>query len=376
MVQPTGITLAHNDRPLWDVFCHVVDNLGDIGVCWRLATNLAARGQRVRLWMDQPEPLRWMAPGALEGAHPWIEVIPWTTPLPPGFCETLGPAQVWVETFGCHPPEEAQAALAAQIAVGAAPPVWINLEYLSAESYVERSHGLPSPVMSGALKGLGKWFFYPGFTATTGGLLREADLLSRQAAFDDHAWLRQMSLPATSAQRVSVFCYESAPLRELLLGATTEDHAVEWLITSGKAAQAVRAAAANTNLEKSGCLHFLPALSQHEFDHLLWVCDLNLVRGEDSLVRAIWAGRPFVWHIYPQEDNAHHAKLEAFLDWIEAPESLRRFHHRWNGMDDEPVLPGWEALKEWQACTRIARHRLFAQSDLSSQLIEFVNKRR
>ncbi|MDP2742009.1 MAG: elongation factor P maturation arginine rhamnosyltransferase EarP, partial [Hydrogenophaga sp.] len=136
---------ASNDRPLWDVFCHVVDNLGDVGVCWRLANNLATRGQRVRLWIDQPEPLRWMAPGAIEGGCPGIDVIPWTTPLPAGVCESLEPAQVWVETFGCHPPAEAQLALAAQLGKGVTPPVWINLEYLSAEPYVERSHGLPSP---------------------------------------------------------------------------------------------------------------------------------------------------------------------------------------------------------------------------------------
>ena len=66
---------------------------------------------------------------------------------------------------------------------------------------------------------------------------------------------------------------------------------------------------------------------------MLWACYLNFVRGEDSLVRALWAGQPFIWHIYPQDDNAHHAKLEAFLDWLQAPESLRKAHRVWNGME-------------------------------------------
>ena len=48
---------------LWDIFCQVIDNYGDIGVGWRLATNLAARGQRVRLWLDNSSVLRWLAPG-------------------------------------------------------------------------------------------------------------------------------------------------------------------------------------------------------------------------------------------------------------------------------------------------------------------------
>ncbi|HEX5738773.1 MAG TPA: elongation factor P maturation arginine rhamnosyltransferase EarP [Hydrogenophaga sp.] len=377
MVQPTGITLAHNDRPLWDVFCHVVDNLGDIGVCWRLVDNLANRGQRVRLWIDQPEPLRWMAPGALEGANPWIEVIAWTTPLPAGLCESLAPAQVWVEAFGCHPPDEAQKALAGQLAKGAAPPVWINLEYLSAESYVERSHGLPSPVMSGPLRGLGKWFFYPGFTAATGGLLREPDLLERQAGFDGDAWTRHMKLPPATEQRISVFCYEPPALSDLLRQASAESSPTDWLVTPGRAAQAMNAASARSGLQEAGHLHFLPALPQHEFDHLLWLCDLNLVRGEDSLVRAIWAGKPFVWHIYPQEDDAHHAKLDAFLDWLDAPETLRRFHHIWNGMSRaEPIWPGWNTVNQWRDCVQAARSRLLAQRDLSTQLLEFVFKKR
>lgn len=375
MDQVPGTTQVNNDRPLWDVFCHVVDNLGDIGVCWRLAANLASRGQRVRLWIDQPEPLRWMAPGAVEGTHPWIEVIPWTTPLPVGLCESLAPAQVWVETFGCQPPEQAQVALAGHLAKGAAPPVWINLEYLSAESYVERSHGLPSPVTSGPLKGVGKWFFYPGFTSPTGGLLREADLLARQAGFDGSGWLQHMALSASATQRISVFCYEPPALSDLIRQVSKEDLQTDWLVTPGRAAQAMTAATAGKELQDPGQLHFLPVLPQHEFDHLLWACDLNLVRGEDSLVRAIWAGKPFIWHIYPQEDDVHHVKLDAFLDWLDAPESLRRFHHIWNRMSSAaPVWPGWGVVNQWRDCIEAAQRRLLTQRDLGTQLIEFALK--
>lgn len=377
MDQPTGTPQPSVSRPLWDVFCHVVDNLGDIGVCWRLASNLAARGQRVRLWIDQPEPLRWMAPGAIEGLHPWVEVIPWTSPLPAGLCESLEPADVWVETFGCQPPNEAQRALAGHLARGVRPPVWINLEYLSAESYVERSHGLPSPVMSGPLKGAKKWFFFPGFTAATGGLLREVDLLVLQAQFDGPAWTLHMKLPPNTAHRVSVFCYEPPALSGLMRQASAENSPIDWLVTPGRAAQAMRTAAAEAGYQHADRLHFLPTLSQHEFDHLLWACDLNLVRGEDSLVRAIWAGKPFVWHIYPQEDDVHHAKLTAFLDWLDAPESLRHFHRIWNSMSDaEPIWPGWTVVNQWRDCVQAARNRLMAQPDLTTQLLEFVLKNR
>jgi hypothetical protein len=39
-----------------------------------------------------------------------------------------------------------------------------------------------------------------------------------------------------------------------------------------------------------------------------------LVRGEDSFVRAQFAGKPFIWDIYPQDIDAHLKKLDAFLD--------------------------------------------------------------
>jgi uncharacterized repeat protein (TIGR03837 family) len=357
----------------WDIFCKVIDNFGDVGVCWRLSAELARRGEQVRLWLDDPKALSWMAPGALEGRVPGVKVLHWTTPLAPGLPGSLAAADVWIEAFGCEPPAECIDTLAASVAGGARAPVWINLEYLSAESYVERSHRLPSPVMSGPMRGLvTKWFFYPGFTERTGGLLREADLLTRQAAFDASAWRAGLGLGMGPAlQRVSLFCYEPPVLPEVLRQAAQSSTPNQWLVTPGRAWQAAQAAGAGDRM------HALPLLNQRDFDHLLWACDLNFVRGEDSLARALWARQPFVWHIYPQHDNAHHAKLEAFLDWLQAPASLRAFHRAWNGIDANPAAwPDAVALREWRACAQTARERLLAQADLTTQLIGFVREKR
>ncbi|MDO8889929.1 MAG: elongation factor P maturation arginine rhamnosyltransferase EarP [Hydrogenophaga sp.] len=351
----------------WDIFCRVIDNFGDVGVCWRLSAELAGRGEHVRLWLDDPQALDWMAPGALEGRVEGIEVLHWTMPLPAGQPASLPLADVWIEAFGCEPPPECIDDLATRLAGGARPPVWINLEYLSAEPYVERSHRLPSPVMSGPLRGMTKWFFYPGFTERTGGLLREPDLLQRRAAFDADVWLQGLGVP-TSAPRASLFCYEPAVLPEVLRQAARVPW--QWLVTPGRAWRAAQAAPA-------GQLHPLPLLTQPGFDHLLWACDLNFVRGEDSLVRALWAGQPFVWQIYPQHDNAHHTKLEAFLDWLQAPASLRVFHRIWNGIGSAaPVWPDTAELGEWRACVQAARQRLLAQTDLATQLSGFVQGKR
>jgi uncharacterized repeat protein (TIGR03837 family) len=166
----------------WDVFCQVVDNHGDVGVCWRLARELAARGQQVRLWVDDARALAWMAPEGAAG----VAVLPWAgAEAGVGTRARVAPGDVVVEAFGCTLP----AAFVQRMASAELPPLWLNLEYLSAEAYVERSHQLPSPVLSGLGQGLHKWFFYPGFTPATGGLLREADLPQRQADFNAEAWL-------------------------------------------------------------------------------------------------------------------------------------------------------------------------------------------
>jgi uncharacterized repeat protein (TIGR03837 family) len=348
--------MAVMDKPVWDLFCRVIDNFGDVGVCWRLAAQLGARGHAVRLWIDDPSALAWMAPEGTHGA-PGVQVLPWHEPFD---LHGQAPGAVWIEAFGCELPE---AFVAARTAV----PVWLNLEYLSAEGFVRRQHGLPSPVMSGPGRGLTKWFFHPGFTDGTGGLLREDDLAERQAAFDRAAWRATHGL--LPDERLAVlFCYEPPALPAVL--AQADAH---WLVTPGRAT----AASQGLPLAAGARRQTLPYLAQPAFDELLWASDLNFVRGEDSLVRALWAGQPFVWHIYPQHDDAHHAKLQAFLDWLDAPASLRALHRQWNGIDDTPAAwPGWPVVDGWREVVLAARARLLAQDDLASQLTAFVARKR
>ncbi|MDE2605939.1 MAG: elongation factor P maturation arginine rhamnosyltransferase EarP [Burkholderiales bacterium] len=339
----------------WDIFCRVIDNHGDAGVGWRVAAELGARGEQVRLWLDDVSMLPWMAP---QGA-PGVEVIPWTGALPPA-----EPGDVVVEAFGCDPPE----AFVARMAARPRAPVWLNLEYLSAEPYVERSHGLPSPVMSGPGAGLTKHFFYPGFTPRTGGLLRERDLGERRAAFDRGAWLAQRGIPADGSQVISLFCYEPPALPQLLDQLAAQARITHLLVTPGRAAAAVRALGAGDR--GSLRLHWLPWLSQRAYDELLWSCDLNFVRGEDSFVRGLLAAAPSVWQIYPQDDSAHHAKLLAFLDWLQPPADLRDFVLAWNGVVPGALPP--PDLAAWAATARLAQGRVEALPELATELLRFA----
>ena len=389
---------------LWDVFSRVIDNFGDLGVCWRLCADLAARGHRVRLWVDDAQGLAWMAPGALQGSWPGIQVLDWAQSTHSQTLAGLPPADVWIEGFGCEIAPEFIANQAINTwATGLNDsnfPVWINLEYLSAESYVERAHALPSPVMQGPAAGRNKYFFYPGFTDKTGGLLREPGLLEQIKAFDQPtvkaAWLAQHGIDWRGETLVSMFCYEPALLPALLAQWAYQKQPTRLLVASGRASLAVQAAleqlksqeaelacfnGATVNVLKALSIHYVPALSQVDFDRLLWCCDLNFVRGEDSLVRALWAGKPLVWQIYPQDDSAHQIKLEAFLRTLAPPESLAEFHRAWNAntvdADAIAALPELEqAVPTWRPAVQSLRVKLLEMDDLSTQLVRFVFKKR
>lgn len=376
----------------WDIFCRVIDNFGDVGVCWRLASDLAGRGQQVRLWLDDASALDWMAPQGCKG----VEIRAWGSALLPD----APPSDVLIEAFGCEIAPNFIATNVEQIRARGQKdpkkpkkpkkqsPVWINLEYLSAEPYVERCHTLPSPVQQGLATGWTKWFFYPGFTPATGGLLREPDLLQRQALFDVSAWRTAHSSKDTPPDTwwISLFCYEPPALAAFLAQCQqTASHSTQLWVTPGRASMAVKALQPLPSLPEQLSISYLPQVTQAAFDEMLWACDLNFVRGEDSLVRAIWAGKPFIWQIYPQEDNAHHAKLHAFLDWLQAPASLREFHGVWNGVMGESIgvdvplaLPELttHTLKEWADCVQAARTKLLAQSDLLSELMGFCSRKR
>lgn len=370
----------------WDIFCAVVDNYGDIGVCWRLARQLVGEhGLRVRLWVDRPAAFRLLWPG-IDPARPvqsasGVEVRAWTTPFP-----EVEPADVVVEAFACELPETYLAAMAAR----APKPRWINLEYLSAEDWVGECHGLASP---NPRLPLTKHFFFPGFRAGTGGLLAERGLPGRARAFqrDEAAqaeFWRSIGLAAPAAEeiRVSLFCYANPALPGLLAAWAQGEAPVTCLVPEGVAAGGIEAFFGATGLAAGRVLdrgrlrvQVLPFLEQDRYDRLLWACDCNFVRGEDSFVRAQWAARPFVWQIYPQEDGAHWHKLQAFLNLFrgdlpgDARDALEALWLAWNG--GAGAGEAWPAF--WRHRATLQQHGqrwsagLMANGDLAANLAEF-----
>jgi hypothetical protein len=339
----------------WDLYCRVIDNHGDLGVAWRLAADLAARGEQVRLRVDDASALAWMAPHGAER----VALQRWDDPVE-------APGEVAIELFGCDPP----AACIAAMAAAARPPVWINLEYLSAEDWIERSHGLRSPVMAGPGRGLEKWFYFPGFTPRSGGLIREPGLPS-----PDPAAAVGAGGPGPDAA-ASVFCYANPALPAL-----ARDWPGRLRLAPGPAQDGLPPTVA----PRAERLGWRP---QPAYDALLRGSALNFVRGEDSLVRAIWAGRPFVWQLYPQHDGVHRAKLDAFLDRFLATarstaradadfgRRLRRLWQAWNGFSPWPDGDPWPDWGAWQAACAAWRTSLASDADLVTRLTAFVAERR
>ena len=382
----------------WDIFCAVVDNFGDIGVTWRLARQLQqeAGGTGVRLWVDDLASFARICPGldpALDGQwQQGVYVQRWHDDLPP---EAI-PARVVIEAFACTLPPSFIQRMAAQSPA----PCWINLEYLSAEAWVEDCHGLASPQRVGN-RSLDKYFFFPGFTQKTGGLLCERGLIAERERWQqDEAGLdvywASLGLPPRQENelRVSLFTYESPALRSLVASWSQGATPVTLLLPLGRSlndvltgaglAEAIPTARAG-DLLRSGnlAIKLLPMTDQAGYDRLLWSCDLNLVRGEDSFVRAQWAARPFLWHIYPQDDEAHIAKLEDFLDHYladlpaECGQWLRDVNLALNhGQDVGELWAQWPRYGViWQQHGGAWSQKLLAGGDLVTRLVKFLESR-
>jgi len=387
-LNPQKLHLKQHQPTSLALFCKVVDNFGDIGICWRLARQLEQEhGIAVTLWVDDLRSFQRICPEvAIDRETQQIGTVTvrhWRDQN--GLFAPNDVADIVIEFFACDIPPAYIAAMARRTPQ----PVWINLEGLSAEEWVEGCHTLPSPHPSLSLT---KYFFFPGFNSKTGGLLHESALQQERQTFQhDQAamttFLGQFGVtPEEMASlKVSLFCYPQAPVSALFDAWQRSATAITCLVPEGVAVDAVQAflgqdaKAGATATRDALTVRVLPFIPQPDYDKLLWACDLNFVRGEDSFVRAQWAGKPFVWHIYPQDKDLHHVKLNAFLQCYTAKtENLIAFSLGWNAATKETV--NWAAI--WPLLEADApniaimsmdwQRQLLANGDFTSNLLKFA----
>ena len=391
-----------------DVFCRVVDNFGDIGVTWRLVRQLQREHNwSIRLWVDDLKSFQRLEARvhlhALQQVIEHIEIIRWGDPAP-----DLIPYPIVLCSFSCDLPATYIAQLHKR------PALWVNLEYLSAETWVEGCHGLPS--LRG--DGLSSYFFFPGFNAKTGGLLRERELLTHRDSWQKDlggqhrmlerlgvsaaalaAWrlqstvsshrseidskrqseVQDISLPPSvhsqAARLLTLFCYPHAPAAQLLDALCADSRASVVLIPQGVAPELTTG---RLGPLKQVYLERIPFVSQPEYDQLLWMADLNFVRGEDSIVRAVWAGKPLIWQIYPQTEGTHLIKLEAWLKMSSLPADIQDLMRKWNADTVSADLPNRfaqavnaEAYAQWSSYASALSHTLAQETDFAQALHDF-----
>lgn len=366
----------------WDIFCKVVDNFGDIGVCWRLAKQLQTEHKlQIRLWIDDLNVAKQLIPSLdiqkQEQRIQDITISAWQADT--HFDET---AEVAIEAFGCELP-------ASYLAKMHSDTVWINLEYLSAEPWVADFHA-----RSSKRDNLTHHFFFPGFSTDTGGLLREHDIVlnNQQLANNPELkkqFLHSLHIPDSQRLKVSLFCYPHAPIHALLTAMADSNQPTDCYVPASSILPIISQFFGNAELTigethtfKNLQLHVLPFLSPADYDKLLACCDINFVRGEDSWIRAIWAGKPFIWQPYLQTEDTHITKLNAFLDlfYADCDASIKTTAHQAHSM----WVAGSMTTAVWQDylnnLTALQAHvshqamTLATQPDLATNLVIFIEK--
>lgn len=385
-------TAPQSTKNNWHLFCKVIDNYGDIGVCWRLAQQLVgAHHKTVTLWVDNLHSFNAICP-EVNPQQSWqqvcgVNVGHWSEPFETesfNKSELLNTADVVIEAFACELPSSVLDAMKAQ----AQQPVWINLEYLSAESWVEDFHTMPSPV-----HGMTKYFYFPGFTENTGGLLWQPELLAlpelMQTKSAKQLLFKELDVKAEFVEQeilISLFAYENPQVQGLLEALSQSEVPISLLVPQGRISEEVslwlqQPIALGESVTKGAVtVTALPFMSQPQYDRLLAACDINFVRGEESFVRAQMLGIPMLWHIYEQQENAHIIKLEAFLSrylkqaTIELAEQLQNTFLAWN----QPIKesPDWllllKSLDKWKVHARSWQQQQKSVGDLATNLVKYT----
>lgn len=364
---------------IW-LFCTVIDNFGDIGVAWRLAQELHNRlNYQVFLFLDNWEALERIVPDFRQ--HHAITLKKWREGEWADFgdLEQMFPPKIVIETFACALPD---AVLDVMLAVR---PIWLNWEYLSAEDWAIRTHTMKSLQNNG----LDKYFWQMGFCEQSGGLLREKSILpvsiTPEITPNDDATHFQIFLfayPSDTWQK-HICAWQQVNL-DLDLDKKWKKWAIR--VANEKIFQALTIFHKNIN-ESKLLIELQNFVPQNQLDELFSQQDILIVRGEDSFVRAQFSGKPFFWHIYPQDENAHWEKLDAFWEQVyplfpkEISEAHRALSHDMNGknsLSDEMRLAHWRTLlmrfADWQRASIQWQNFLLNQKDSMTKLQEWLEQ--
>jgi hypothetical protein len=327
-----------------DIFCQVIDYFGDVAVAYRLARALQASdpSYRIRFFCTHVQIVHQLYPNRTNSIALYaFDSIPTES------------ADVAIEAFACTLPTGY-----------VLPRLIINLEYLTAESWIAEYHLQESIGMNQAGK---KLFFFPSFTSSEGSLIH-GDFVSllpaRTAHVSQHkrAITQELTLPQHFEERpwLLLYLYE---LEASCLADLCNSFAV---IVVGLPDMAIQ----SKWLVQRRC-------SQDQFDTLITISDRLLIRGEDSLSRAMLGGRPFLWQAYRQEEAYHLVKLEALLDLFRPladAATLEPWYHLQRELNRHNVFDVSTFASLPDASFRAMASQLQSYASLEEKLVECMNK--
>ena len=339
-----------------DIFCEVIDNYGDVGVAYRLAREFKRiyPHKRLRFFINKTEEIN------LIKKSNDIEIITYKD-----IFKVENSADLIIETFACEIPKEyMDKALRSSKLI-------INLEYFSAEDWVDDFH-LQESFLGGSLK---KYFFIPGLSKKSGGILLDNEFLERKKQVEENReyYLEKFEIKEKYDLIGSVFSYEKN-FDSLIKELKKLDKKVLLLVLSEKTQKNfIKYFDNSNNYDKIKAVK-LPFFTYDKYEELLSLCDFNLVRGEDSFVRALLLGKPFLWHIYPQEENTHIQKLNSFLEkYCPNNNELKDTFINYN-VNRDNFSYFFKNFKEIEEHNRKYANYLIENCNLIEKLINFIKK--
>ena len=339
-----------------DVFCDVIDNFGDAGVCLRLCRDFSKKNYEVRLFCNNVNILNKIT-NSEDASNRFLSLLSWSDKN-----MDYSPSEVVIQAFSVRLPDNLIKKIKTRKSTV------INLEYLTAETFAEDCHKLPSYA-----DGFESFFFFPGFTKKTGGVVIEKSFLEKIN-----------KTKSKESKNITLFSYENEKVKSVINSLNKEKFILN--IFEGKGLNnfnnqlKLNLTAGDEYKLNELTVRVLPMVSQDEYDSYLIDSKLNLVRGEDSIVRAMLTGNPFLWHIYPQEEDAHKDKIEALFDRMSEVcsskkdvEILRQLTLSYNGFSD--YLDSFDLLgfyENWKKLSKEWSEHLISLGSLTDNLITFL----
>ncbi|MDD3144831.1 MAG: elongation factor P maturation arginine rhamnosyltransferase EarP [Candidatus Gracilibacteria bacterium] len=179
----------------------------------------------------------------------------------------------------------------------------INFGYFLLHTGVEKLH-----LTNYSTKNVDITHFIPSLLDLTGGVLinKSDEISSREQYFDLISKKYNLSFPNLDGKKiVSIFVYKN-----------TLDKIINHINLSKKDDTFFLIFGHSNLILKNKNAFVMPFLEIDDYGNFLRYCDINFVRGENSLIQSLIFGKPTIWDIYKENNNAHIEKIDDFLNFL------------------------------------------------------------